>query len=321
MAVEGEGVEGGSGTSEAPEWLSGIEDVEVKDSLSRFADQKALFGAIGYTPPTIESAPDWREGIKDAKAREFADSSTDVNHLVQRALDMRQKLSNAVVIPGKDASDEDRATYRKAAGIPDSPEGYEFPELPKELLTDAVKESRSAWAARFHELGVPGETAKALIAAVNEESEREMESQKAADKTYADEQITALKSQWKGEAFGQNATIAKNAIKSLAERAGVNVDDLNRIEMGDGKFLMDRAEVIRLFAVVGREMGEGNLGPTLTNSERETVDEQVRDVRKQIEEAKSEGDSKRANQLYQREQELLAKIGNEPIVGAQGRAA
>ena len=60
----------------------------------------------------------------------------------------------------------------------------------------------------------------------------------------------------------------------------------------------------------------------LSESERDTIDDQIRELRGQIEDAQAKGDSKRANQLYQREQALIAKKdGRAPVVGAAGRAA
>ena len=77
--------------------------------------------------------------------------------------------------------------------------------------------------------------------------------------------------------------------------------------------------MLRIFSVIGREMSEGSLGPSLTDDEKDTVADEVRDIRKQIAEAQESGDSKRADQLYQKEQKLLKKMGNKPIVGAAGR--
>ena len=75
-----------------------------------------------------------------------------------------------------------------------------------------------------------------------------------------------------------------------------------------------------MFAKVGREMQEGSFG-AITDDERSGIDDEIRAITKQIDEAQAAGDSKRANQLYQREQELRARMGSQPIVGAQGRAA
>ena len=67
---------------------------------------------------------------------------------------------------------------------------------------------------------------------------------------------------------------------------------------------------------------EGSLGATLTETEKDTADEQIRNIRTQVAEAQSVGDSKLANKLYSQEQAMLAKRGgSNPIVGARGRMA
>jgi len=122
------------------------------------------------------------------------------------------------------------------------------------------------------------------------------------------------------EEFDKNTELAIRAIKEMADRSGISYEEISKIETKDGRYLVDRADMKKMFALVGREMSEGTLGP-ISESERDTIDEEVRDIRAQIEKANDEGDSKRANQLYQKEQKLLARLGDQPVVGARGRAA
>lgn len=306
--------------AQAP-WHESIKDDGLKGTLSKYESQDKLFEAIGYKPPEPKVL-DWREQIKDDDAKKFAESSTDVTHLVKRALDMRSKLSNAIIRPGKNASPEEVSAYRKALGIPEKHEEYEFPELPAEKLTPEVKESRAAWAKRFHDLSIPKETAKTLLQLVGDDSTKFKEAQVQADKEFAQQSEAALRSEWKGDEYDKNKNLANRAFSELASRAGIPVDVLSKLETKDGRFLMDRPELVKLFAVVGREMAEGTLGPTLTESEAETIDGQIKDLRTQQAEAQSSGNSKLANTLYQKEQALIAKrSGNKPIVGAQGRSA
>lgn len=308
-------------TKTAPEWVASVQDEGLRGALSKFESQEKVLEAIGYKPAKAEPS-DWRTEIKDEDAKKFAESSADINHLVKRALEMRGKLSNAIIRPSKNASSDEVASYRKALGIPEKPEEYEFPELPKEQLTDEVKASRADWSKRFHELNIPKESAKALTALVAQDSERFMQAQVEADKAFAKKQEEVLRSEWKGEEYDKNKTLANRAFAEVANRAGIPVEVLTKLETKDGRFLMDRAEIVKLFSVIGREMAEGTLGPALSESERDTVEDEVRGLRKQIEEAQAEGNSKRANQLYQREQVLISKVkGNRAIVGSQGRAA
>ena len=268
--------------------------------------------------PKEAAADDWRSDLPEdlRKTAERFTSKADA----LRAIVALQKREGHVRVPGKDASEEEKAAYRKAIGIPDKPEAYEFPEAKD--ITDEIKASREAWGKRFHDLGIPKPAAKALMEMVTEDVEKHFSAQVEADKAFAKAQEEALRNEWKGPEFEKNKTLANRAFAEVANRAGLKIEDLTKIETKDGRFLLDRAEIVKLFSIIGREMDEGTLGPTLTESERETLGDQIRDVRKQIADAQSDGDSRRANQLYQKEQNLIAKTkGNKPIIGSQGRIA
>jgi DNA repair exonuclease SbcCD nuclease subunit len=238
-----------------------------------------------------------------------------------RAINDFRKRESQVRVPGKNASPEEIAAYHKAIGIPEKPEEYEFPDMPEGLeLSEQVKESRAEWGKRFQKLGIPKEAAKELSKLANEDALQELVAQKKADEDFVASQEAALRSEWKGEEYDRNKTLANRAFTELANRTGLKLEDLTQIETKDGRFLMDRAEIVRMFAAIGREMSEGSVGPSLTDSEKDTVDDQIRGVRQQVAEAQSVGDSKRANKLYQQEQALIAKReGSKAIVGARGR--
>jgi hypothetical protein len=238
-----------------------------------------------------------------------------------RAINDFRKRESQVRVPGKNASPEEIAAYHKAIGIPEKPEDYEFSDLPEGLeLTEEVKASRAEWSKHFQKLGIPKEAAKEISRLANEESLRELKAVKEADEAFVKQQEAALRSEWKGEEYDRNKTLANRAFTELANRTGLKLEDLTQIETKDGRFLMDRVEIVKMFAAIGREMSEGSIGPTLTESEKDTVEDQIRGVRQQVAEAQSVGDSKRANKLYQQEQALIAKReGSKAIVGARGR--
>ncbi len=269
--------------------------------------------------PTVEPVTvDWRESITDDDAKKFAESSTDINHLVKRAMDMRTKLSTAIVIPGKDASDDDVVAYQKALGIPASAEEYEFPAM--EDKSDEIKANEAAWATRFLEFGVSKEAGKQLIEAVHTQNVLLEDAALQAHKDFAASQELALKDEWKGGDYDKNVTLANRAFESLADKASLNVEELKTIQMKDGRLLMDNASIIRLMAVVGREQAEGTLGPVLNQSEIDSVNEQIAAVQAKMEDARQKGDSKAENAFYQQELLLREKtVGNEALVGAQGR--
>jgi transcriptional regulator with XRE-family HTH domain len=267
-----------------------------------------------------ETPADWRSDLPDdlKKTAERFTSKADA----VRAIESFRKRESQVRVPGKDATEDEIKAYRKAVGIPEKPDAYEFPDLPKDQeMTEELKASRETWGKRFHELGVSKATAKLLVQLVDEDGQKYLASQVAADKSFAKAQEDALRAEWKGDEYEKNKTQANRAFAEIANRSGISLEALTKIETKDGRFLMDRAEIVKMFAVIGKEMAEGTLGPAISESERETVDDQIREVRKEIQEAQNEGDSKRANRLYQSEQKLLAKMGNKPIVGSAGRSA
>ena len=104
-----------------PEWVENIqlEDDGLRTTLSGFDTQEAFFEKIGYKPPEPQEK-DWREFIEGEDGQKYAERFTDLNSLVSGSIDMRKQLSSAIVPPGKDASDEQIAAYRKAIGIPRS---------------------------------------------------------------------------------------------------------------------------------------------------------------------------------------------------------
>lgn len=262
---------------------------------------------------------DWRSDLPE-DLRKTADRFASKEDAV-RAIENFRKRESQVRVPGKNATDEEVSVYQKAIGIPEKAEDYEFPDLPEgQELTDEVKASRAQWSERFKELNLPNETAKALSQLVNEDAVEMLKAQVESDKVFAASQEEALRSEWKGDDYDKNKTLANRAFKDIATRAGLDVEALTKIETKDGRFLMDRVEMSKLFAVIGREMAEGSLGPALSDNERDTVGDQISDVRKQIAEAQASGDSKAANLLFAKEQKLIEKMsGSKPVVGAAGR--
>ena len=307
----GGGGDGGNTTS----WTENIEDEGLKESLSQFENQEALFKSIGYEPPKAEEPGDWRADIPE-ELKKTADKFSSADEAI-RAIENFRKRESQIRVPGKDASEEDVAKYRKATGIPDKAEDYEFPEV--EEVTDELKASRTEWGKRFHDMGITKDQAKLLSQLVNDDGEKIMAAQVEADKAFAKTQEETLRDEWKGDDYEKNKTFANRAFSEIANRAGLSLEDLTKIETKDGRFLMDRAEMLKLFSVIGREMSEGTLGPAISESERDTVEEEIAGIRKQIAEAQSEGNSKLSNRRYQTEQKLLERMGNQPVVGAQGR--
>lgn len=274
--------------------------------------------AVADAAPKTTASDDWTADLPD-DLKETGKRFTSKADAVRAIIDFRKRDSQ-IRVPGKDAKPEDIAAYHKAIGVPDKAEAYEFHDVQGVEVTDAMKAERAEWGKRFQSLGINKDAAKKLSQFVTEDNQRLQAAVVEADKKFAQDQEAALRNEWKGDEFDRNKTLANNAFRQIAAKVGVNVDDMLKVETKDGRFLLDRADMLRVFAAIGREMSEGSLGPTLTDSEKDSLDEQIRNVRSQQQEAQSSGDSKRANKLYQQEQALIAKKGgSQPVVGARGR--
>jgi len=320
MEEVGEGEGGGGGEDKNPqiaEWASSIEDENIRGIAGKYESQDAFLKATGYEPPKTDEPKDWRDGL-DEDLKKTADRFTSPADAIRAINDLRKRDSQ-VRLPGKEATPEEIAAYHKAIGVPEKGEDYDWPEVSEEELTDQLKESRKIWGERFRDMGVPKETAKIIATMVNEDIAAAQAAQMEEDKRYVTQSETDLRKEWGGD-YEKNHTLANRAFNAIAEKARVNIEALTQLETAEGRFLLDHPDINRIFAIVGREMDEGSLGPALTETEADGLKEQIDTVRKQMAEAQQNGNSKKANELYQKEQALITKLsGNKPLVGASGR--
>lgn len=257
------------------------------------------------TGESKEESTNWRELIQDEKLRKHAERFTTPDALVQANVDFRQKVSKAVVLPGKNASDEEVSAFRKAIGVPDSEEGYEFPqaaegqELPEETIA-AQKE----WGKLFQENNISKTAAKNILTAYEQFKVAEAEASLKADEAFAEETREYLKSQWKDE-YDKNLIIASKAGEQVF---GEMYEDVKKIETKDGKFILDHPAIAMAFAKIGREMGEGVLGEALSDDQKDSLKDQVDSARAKRNEAHAKGNNKEARKWDQRERELLEKL-------------
>lgn len=313
LLVDEEGQEGGGGGEVTAE-------AEDGDQEAAQGEQEASEGGSDKDVTAAESSDDWRAGIKDPDARKLAESSTDIDHLAKRLLDMRKKMSSAIIKPGDDAAPEDIAAYRNAMDIPEDATGYEFPDLPEGMeLTEEIEQSREAWSKRFHDLNIPASAAKELARLVNEDSAAYEAAQIEADKAHADEAEAALRKEWRGSEYDLNI---QHMNRAAAEIFGADLDDVRHLELKNGRFALDDPRMVRALAKVGREMSEGTLGDVMTEADRDRTQNELSTVRDGIMKAREKGDNDEANRLYQKEMAIIAKMnGTQSIVGANGRAA
>lgn len=255
---------------------------------------------------------DWRAPIEDGKVRKFADQFTSPTDLAKAAFEQRQQISKAVFPPGKGATDEDIAKYHKQIGVPeayewDLPEGHEPTEADTALQTKAGEVFKSVHMNATQQKAVNG-----LWNELQTESQRLMAEQSIKDQ---ETQADALRSEW-GNDYDANMRLAGQAWGEFGDSS------LEDLKLENGTRVGDHPGLMKIMAEVGRRIGESGGMVGLSSSDAESMEEQRIDYVRKSMAASARGDSTEANKWGRKADELAEKLsGNQPIVGAQGRAA
>ena len=299
-------------------WSDEIGDKAIKKIAAKFETREAfLKDALGLDPSV-----DWRAGIKDRDLKKMARRFSSVNDLVKAVDEGHKRQSRSLIFPSKDAPKKEKLEFvnkvGRMLGVPENPEDYGFVAPAEgEKLTEDQKTQRTMWSEFFHGLNVPKGSADAIVAKFQEEKERGLEVQEQEDTAFAEDTERELKEEW-GKDHKQNLALAAHGAERLF---GEDLVDMAKTTMENGRLLMDSPVMLRALAKVGREMAEGSMD-VLTDTERETLQDQIKDAREKADKASASGKSAEADRFFKKEQELISRLqGKQPIVGAEGRSA
>jgi hypothetical protein len=257
-------------------------------------------------------APNWRDAVAEPDMRKIAERFNTVGDAMKAISDFRKRESTSIRVPGDDASDGDKAKFRKAMGVPKSAEDYEFVMPENHEATDGDQAFQTVMADVFLKEAITINQAKALNVAWNELQTQGQATLNRNDKDYADKQDTELREEWRAD-YERNMVAVSRAAKHFL---GSDFEEAKQIETKGGQFLLDNAVIMRMFAKAGREMREGGLGPPMDTSERETIQDQIDALRKQRYAAHDRQDSDTAARLDTQERNLLTKLhGTAPASG------
>ena len=266
--------------------------------------------------PASEDATSWRDMIKDDSLHRHAERFTDIDALLQANLDSRKKLSKAVNKPEEGASEDDMANYRESIGVPKDVDGYDFPLPQGTERTEQMMDAEDHWANLFIEHDVPKGTADVLVKEFRGEVEKMMTAQVESDARATEEATSLLRKEW-GDEYDKNLIFASRASEKMF---GDQYEDARYMEDKSGKFIMDNPIMIKMFARLGREMGEGSLGAVATSEEKESLMDKANEYRTKRQAAHAKGNSAEARKWDERERDMLGKIyGDDPAVGTKTR--
>lgn len=194
----------------------------------------------------------------DGETREWLSKRgiTDPKVAMRLAYDQSKLLGNAIRVPGKDATDEERNEFLNKLGRPADPDGYEIAppkDLPPELPYDG--ERATEFKKLAHSLGLTAKQAQSLHdwAATNavQDFTSLAEKQQALTAEAAKVETEKLIKRWgplTGETAKANIELADRALQVGGQEV---VDELKRLKMiGPNKEILSEPLAV-LFANIG----------------------------------------------------------------------
>ncbi len=148
------------------------------------------------------------------------------------------RAGRTVVVPGDDATPEERAAFMAKLGRPDKPDGY---EMPKDGDPDF-----SAWAKNvFHEIGLPAKQAKALVEKWGEYMGQRGDAMKQEGQGRISAETDRLRKEW-GAAFDDKVKIVDRA----ASQFGLDAESLTALRDSWGPY-----KAMTFFEKIGSSLG------------------------------------------------------------------
>jgi len=222
----------------------------------------------------LPEGADWRDLAADEKNRGRLQRVSSVDELAEMARDYDSFKRRAVLPPNSNSSDEDVAKFRKAIGVPDSPDGYEI-EMDKDA-DDGAKSRVERLKGAAHAVHMTPQQLGALI----EWHSTEMDALEAADgEAIAQRQAelkTELSREW-GADYQRNASVA---MRTAQEAFGGYAEEFLAMELKDGTRVGDHPAMLRGMAKLGRKFGEAGLPGTIVPHDWNPTDSEIIEMKK-----------------------------------------
>lgn len=202
-----------------------------------------------------DTQPKWTDQLpENLRGDEKLTRFEKVGDLGKAYIDLEGKYRpDAVLIPGDDATDEDRTTFFNKLGRPDAPEGYEFadykwPDGIDEIIKTVAKQDVEAFRPVMHKLGLNKVQADTLM---NKYIEVGVEQwKKSKDEAIANQNKVKedLQKEWGGN-YKESLEVAKRGYEKAGELAGIKdefSDFMEKVGFGDNPLF------IKVFHAIGK---------------------------------------------------------------------
>lgn len=203
----------------------------------------------GNTEPPEPKKQTYSAQMKgDLKDNVYFDQFANISEFGTEALTMREQLDRSVVIPGDEATEEERTAYFEKLGRPKEATDYKFDpiDMPKGMKIDPALEEK--FKVMSFESGVNQKQASAYYKSFVETGiETFQAATRLNDKRREDVENT-LKAEW-AEDYKGNVELSRRA---LAQFAGDDVITLEKEGFGNNPAVM------RMLHNIGKSMSEGS---------------------------------------------------------------
>ena len=220
---------------------------------------------------------DWRDPIEDEELRKYAEKFTSPIEPLKSARELQQKLSKSVVIPGKDATDDEVAAFYKRLGRPDSADKYQI--FRPEGMSDGDVDD--AWRSREKSVSEMAHASGWTQAQVDDgvkwfyaETAAIEEATQIADTKAREAAKAQLDKEW-GDDAETNIEYANRAAKAFG---GEEFVEFLQEKEADGVQLGNHPAYLRAFAEIGRRMGEDTLVMGLPDDQKKTMEERIEEL-------------------------------------------
>lgn len=222
---------------------------------------------------------DWREKLagKDDKMLARLKRFQSPANVLKSWRELEQKISSGEFKkqPGKDATPEQLAEWRKENGIPDKPDDYKF-DLGGFIPAEADKPILENFKALAHEQSLSPDIANKMVGWYFQQQEQAVAQQVAADKEFHIGSQVELRAEW-GPEFRANVN-AMNTFLDATAPDGLK-DRLFGARLADGKLLGDDPHMLRWLAQLARDMQPGaDLVPVGTTNVNKGVTERIAEI-------------------------------------------
>ncbi len=255
----------------------------------------------------------------DDDGKKLGGQFTDLGHLLKTLKAGQDKMSKAVIPPGKDATDEERATYRKQMGIPAEAAGYKL--MVPEKMPDGTEwgEEDAALASGFLAIAHKNDASPQLVQDVFDwfvETQAGLHAATTkAQVTYREEQEANLKKSWGGD-YDKNVALAQRFVNGVVPDTGESAE-LLALELKGGGVLGAHPVFLKAMAEAGARIDTADPLAIMPESEQQAIQARI----DELTQLQHSDPTKYTSQAVQDELQGLyqKKAGTRPVVGTAGR--